>query len=209
MGPANEIVDQYHALLYSDEKTYLRYQAIKNVPESNTTPFEQSDSQSSPTVAVEIQCDNTSLDIRAVITGWDVLDNYGHRSEYFITGESLSICFYVDVLNPVREIQAGILLRTVEGISAFGTSTLYHQNNYTNARPGSRLKFDFKLKADLCAGSYFVTLAIAEAISQGDMLYLDRKTDVIFIKMHQPRTLASGIAMLDSIVTVSEVSLDI
>ena len=209
VGPANEIVDQYHALLYSDEKTYLRYQAIKNVPESNTTRFEQSDSHSSPTAAVEIQRDNTSLNIRAVITGWEVLDNYGHRSEYFITGESLRICFYVDVLNPVREIQAGILLRTVEGISAFGTSTLYHQNNYTNARPGSRLKFDFKLKADLCAGSYFVTLAIAEAISQGDMLYLDRKTDVIFIKMHQPRTLASGIAMLDSIVTVSEVSLDI
>lgn len=209
IGPAKEIVDQYHALLYSDEKTYLRYQEIQNLPGSSTTTFEQSDTQSPPTATPKVQLANTSSDIHAVITGWEVLDIYGNRSEYFRTGEILSICFYVDVVNPVGEIQAGILLRTVEGISAFGTSTLYHQNNYMNARPGSRLKFDFRLKADLCAGSYFVTLAIAEAVSHGDMLYLDRKTDAIFIKIHQPRILASGIAMLDSIVTVSEVSLNI
>jgi lipopolysaccharide transport system ATP-binding protein len=82
---------------------------------------------------------------------------------------------------------------------------LYHQNNFINAQPGNRLRFDFDLQANLCAGSYFITLAIAEAISHRDMLYLDRKTDVIVIKLHQPRVLAIVIAMLDAHVTASEV----
>jgi uncharacterized membrane protein YadS len=56
----------------------------------------------------------------------------------------------------------------------------------------------------LCAGSYFITLAIADAISHSDMLYLDRKTDVIIVKISQPRILASGIAMLGTVVNVSK-----
>lgn len=64
---------------------------------------------------------------------------------------------------------------------------------------------EFEIEASLCAGTYFITLAIAEAISHSDMRYLDRKTDVIVITVSQPRTLASGIAMLDAKVTVSEI----
>lgn len=109
------------------------------------------------------------------------------------------------MLGEVGEIQAGILIRTVEGVSAFGTSTLYHQKNVIHARRGSRFNFEFTLQANLCSGSYFITLAAAEAISHGDMLYLDRKTDAIVINIHQPRTLASGIAMLNTEISVREI----
>jgi len=95
-------------------------------------------------------------------------------------------------------MQAGILIRTIEGVSAFGTSTLYHDLNYTNAAPGTTVRFEFALDISLCSGTYFITLAIAQAISRMDMEYLDRKTDVILIKVSQPRLSASGIAMLDS-----------
>jgi lipopolysaccharide transport system ATP-binding protein len=228
IGPAKEIVDQYHALLYSDEKAYLRYQAARQSSESIVPPIDQINAQ---TVAAELGVSGqgteeasssenlsdapavhneallldlpaTPNNIRAVITNWVVTDIEGNRSEQFRTGEKLIIRFFVDVLNFVEEIQAGILLRTVEGVSAFGTSTLYHEKNFKNARSKSRLVFDFELTASLCAGSYFVTLAIAEAISDGDMLYLDKKTDAIVIKIHQSRTLAGGIAMLDTTVRV-------
>lgn len=204
IGPAKEIVDQYHALLYSDEKAYIRYAAQNKISEKDSSLIDQTNIQPSPSDSADGNEGSDSVGMRAVIAGWDVMDTQENSSEQFKTGETVKVRFFVDVLSQVDEIQAGILIRTVEGVSAFGTSTLYHRKNFINARQGNRIRFDFDLQANLCAGSYFITLAIAEAISHGDMLYLDRKTDVIVIKIHQPRVLASGIAMLDAHVTVSD-----
>jgi lipopolysaccharide transport system ATP-binding protein len=143
--------------------------------------------------------------LRAIIKQWEVVDPEGSCSEIFMTGDSATIRFYIDVLSTVNEIQAGILIRTVEGVSAFGTSSVYHGQNYLNAKKGTSLVFDFDLRLDLCPGNYFVTLAIAEAISHGDMSYLDRKTDVIVLKIDQARVMGSGIAALKSNVSVTQV----
>ncbi len=199
IGPAKEIVDQYHALLYSDEKAYLRYQSANRKETIDSLAKESESNTGKNDTTAE------SIDIRAAITEWGIFDVNDNPCEQFKTGEIIKIQFYVSVQDYVGEIQAGILIRTVEGVSAFGTSTLYHNKNYIDAQQGNRLKFDFELKADLCAGNYFVTLSIAEAISYGDMLYLDRKTDVIVIKINQLRVLASGIAMLESAVAVNKV----
>jgi hypothetical protein len=88
---------------------------------------------------------------------------------------------------------------------AFGTSSLYHEKNFRNAKPRSTLQFDVTISLSLCAGSYFVTLAIAEAVTHGDMSYLDRKTDVIVLKVSQARTIATGIAAHDSTVESTKV----
>lgn len=207
VGLAKDIVDQYHALLYSDEKTYLRYQHARNLIESQSRSEVPSEAPSCWIDRGDINQADLSEGMRAAITDWDVFDIDGNRSDLFKTGEFFSIRFFVEVISAIEEVQAGILLRTVEGVSAFGTNTLYHQSNYKDARSGCRLMFDFKLKASLCAGSYFITLAIAEAMSDGDMLYLDRKTDAIVIKVSEPRSMGSGIAMLDTVVSVSEVRL--
>lgn len=208
IGPAKEIVDQYHALIYSDEKAYLRYQKkLVAADEHTSTELSSSSSHVGQTKKTHLIESNTS-GARALIREWEILDAEGIPSEQFRTGDAVKLNFVVDVLSPLKEIQAGILIRTVEGVSAFGTSTLYHHNNYINAESGNVLRFDFDIKANLCEGTYFITLAIAEAISHGDMLYLDRKTDVIVLKIYQPRLLASGIAMLDSCINVSKVVSD-
>ncbi len=204
IGPAKEIVDQYHALLYSDEKTYIRYLQQSQAADKPLASVDQETTHLHSEEAINNVSDSSATGMRAVISNWEILDSSGCPCEQFKTGETLTVRFIVNVLGQVDEIQAGILIRTVEGVSAFGTSTLYHQKNFINAQPGVCLGFDFELRADLCAGTYFITLAIAEAISHGDMLYLDRKTDVIVFKVHQPRVLASGIAMLDAKVTVAE-----
>lgn len=206
IGLSKDIVDQYHALLYSDEKAYLRYQKATRQPDAQETSRA---SIALPDTAEAINDEegthsSVASGIRAVITDWVVTDATGSRSELFSTGETLVVRFFVEIVNPIEEIQAGILLRTVEGVSAFGTSTLYHQSNFKSAKSGDRIMFEFEIKASLCTGIYFVTLAIAESISHGDMLYLDRKTDVVVIKIHQPRTTASGIALLDTTVKVSK-----
>jgi lipopolysaccharide transport system ATP-binding protein len=201
LGPAKEIVDQYHALLYSDEKAYLRYMnnqaAVGEASEPGTSEKPASKSRTCrPTEGSEL---------RAVIKAWEVLDKSGAYNEAFRSGDDVKIRFYVDVLGPVHEIQAGVLIRTVEGVTAFGTSTLYHDKNYLSPRSHTTLQFDFDLSLSLCQGTYFVTLAIAEAISHGDMTYLDRKTDVIILKVSETRILGSGIAALRHSVSVNEV----
>jgi lipopolysaccharide transport system ATP-binding protein len=208
LGPAKDIVDQYHALLYSDEKAYVRYQKATSQSAAVTRPFSYSCS-SELQGSDEQDISSSSGEIRAIISGWLIVDSEGNRCEHFKSGDKMTIRFNVDVVNPIKELQAGILFRTVEGVSAFGTSTLYHKSNYKNAKKGSRLICEFRLRASLCAGTYFVTLAIAEAISHGDMLYLDRKTDIVVVQINQMPILASGIAMLDSVAKISETGMDV
>lgn len=206
-GPAKEIVDQYHALLYSDEKTYLRYlnaqsSAAKTSPLECASCMSGEPAQSAPTPVKPEE----NPGVRATIRRWETLDQAGDYCEAYKTGDKTKIRFYVDILESIQEIQAGILIRTIEGVSAFGTSTLYYDKNYLDAKPGTTLQFDFDLNLTLCAGTYFVTLAIAEAISPIDMSYLDRKTDVIIFNISETHPLGSGIASLKSAVSVREVS---
>ena len=208
LGSAKEIVDQYHALLYSDEKAYLRYMNNQTLVVDPVSTVDEAPvlCTSEELIAESLECQSEeSSGLRAIIKTWEVLDQSGGYSEVFRSGEEVKIRFNVDVLEPVPEIQGGVLIRTVEGVSAFGTSSLYHEKNYLNARSHSTLQFDFNLRLSLCPGTYFVTLAIAEAISHGDMSYLDRKTDVIILKVSETRTLCSGIAALKSSVSVEEV----
>lgn len=204
---AKEIVDQYHALLYSDEKAYLRYQkkqAEAAAPEQASSG--EPSAPSSPESNTHQKQGVDSVGLKAVITEWDALDISGEPSEAFRCGDTAKIRFSAEVMRPIKEIQAGILLRTVEGVTAFGTSSNYHGKNYRHPEAPSLLQFEFSIALDLCPGSYFVTLAIAEAITANDMSYLDRKTDVIVLKVSQPRTLSTGIAALKSSVEISPVA---
>ncbi|WP_432723593.1 ABC transporter ATP-binding protein [Jeongeupia wiesaeckerbachi] len=204
IGSSKEIVDQYHALLYSDERAYLRYLSAKD--EENQAVSAERECLTKPV------CDEVSNEdrqgsndgLKAVIRRWGIVDKHGEGVGAFRTGDQAQLYFDVDVLAFVGEIQAGILLRTVEGVSAFGTSTLYHKNNFLNATAGKRLRFSFSLDLNLFPGTYFATLAIAEAISHADMSYLDKKTDAMVIKIDQIRPTGSGIAALTSEVSVSE-----
>lgn len=200
MGAAKEIVDQYHALLYSDERSYLRY--INQDFKKNTGPIAGlSSSLEIPEVSAEKLEEkdiNAKGELRAIIKDWQISNVQGEPSEVFEVGEKASIKFLVDIVGQVEEIQAGLLIRTVEGVSAFGTSTLYHDCNCSQPEKGTTVEFCFNLELSLCPATYFITLAIAEAISHSDMTYLDRRTDVIIIKIEQPRVKGSGIAMLSS-----------
>lgn len=220
VGPAKEMVDQYHALLYSDEKTYLRYLNRLQVPAA-TAPAPATDVAAAdlPLAQAVSPADGAG----AVIHSWEVRAADDSRCETFRIGETARIIFFVDLFAPVAELQVGLLIRTVEGVSAFGTSSLYHRKNVQGAVAGDRLRAEFELRLDLCVGNYFVTLAAAEAApGQGpdstaqrpdqrpnqrpahDMAYLDRRTDVIVLAIKDPRPKSHGIAALAASVTIQQ-----
>ncbi|MEQ9564630.1 MAG: ABC transporter ATP-binding protein [Pseudomonadales bacterium] len=200
LGPAKEIVDQYHALLYSDERTYLRYLNAEKIQKKPAFEGHKPSTQKSTTLGGE---DEANSRTRAVIHTWEVYDPNGDESEVFYSGQKLNIKFNIDIFKAIPTVQAGLLIRTVEGVAVFGTSSLYHQSSYTDARPGDRLTAEFHIELALCEGTYFVTLAAAEEISHSDMTYLDRKTDVIILKVQDPRKKGTGLAALNASVSIS------
>ncbi len=217
IGEAKVIIDQYHALLYSDEKAYLRYvnsqsadasasalvpiepvQATPAALEAPVDPLPADDGTGQADVAAVPTAQGGADDgmLRAYIKDWVALDAAGERCEVFMTGQTVTIRARVHALDAIDEMQFGLLLRTVEGVSAFGTSTMYQRANCMDVKPGDFCDVEFRIELNLCEGSYFVTLALAEAISHADMAYLDRKTDVIILKVNAPRALGTGIAAL-------------
>ena len=238
IGEAAAIIDQYHALLYSDEKAYLRYvnseaaeaaaaaaqsvalpQIVEPVnevaaqretasepvdePDRLALPAEsgpvEADSPAevvSPVAPVVVQTAEGEGRLRAYIENWAALDASGELCEVFMTGERVTLVARVKALDDIEEMQFGLLLRTVEGVSAFGSSTMYHHANLIQVRAGEACEVRFTIDLALCEGTYFVTLALAEAISHADMAYLDRKTDVIILKVRAPRAKGTGIAAL-------------
>ncbi|MFT3761089.1 MAG: ABC transporter ATP-binding protein [Pseudoxanthomonas sp.] len=215
IGDAKTIIDQYHALLYSDEKAYLRFinsnihgaPAVSIEGGGDKRPVDEtflSDAKAAVEVAavpadvapIVAQSMTEEAGLRAQIVGWEALDAQGERCEVFNSGQRVAIRAHVEVFDHVREMQFGLLFRTVEGVSAFGTSTMYHAANLENLVPGDTCQVGFDLILNLCEGTYFVTLALAEAISHADMAYLDRRTDVIILKVNSPRASGTGIAAL-------------
>ncbi|PSV18359.1 Wzt carbohydrate-binding domain-containing protein, partial [Photobacterium kishitanii] len=144
----------------------------------------------------------------ALITSWKILDEKGEYSEVFYTNDKVKIEFDINVYHDVSEIQAGMLIRTVEGIPVFGTSTLYQKLNIIDAKKNDKLRASFTIDLAVCEGTYFITLAIAEAISHTDMSYLDRKTDVIVMKVTDPRPKSTGIAYLPLDITFSKLDVN-
>jgi len=196
LGPAKEVVDQYHALLYSDERAYLRY-LNANVSSAEAAAEQDGGAAKSVTSAeTATSSDDDAPGARALIRSWRALDANGEQCEAFEIGQKARIEVDVEVFKPISRMQAGMLIRTVEGVSAFGTSTLYHDSSYLDAKPGDHLRVVFDVDLLLCEGNYFVTIAIAEEVTRADMDYLDRKTDVIILKVSHRRTLGSGIAAL-------------
>jgi lipopolysaccharide transport system ATP-binding protein len=201
IGPAKEIVDQYHALLYSDEQTYLRY-----LNRNSATPvaaMPDGDANALPSAAIRAAA---GAGAGVVIHSWQIWNEAGQRSEAFRTGETARVRFFVDLFASVNELQLGLLIRTIEGVSAFGTSTSYHRKNTHHVTSGVRLCAEFDIRLDLCVGNYFITLAAADAAADeragSGMSYLDRRTDVMMIAVKDQQPLSHGIAALSASITI-------
>ncbi len=198
IGQTKEIIDQYHALLYSDESTYLRF-----LNKSNTTSESNDNKQITSTKNDDSEASDITLESAAYITKFSIKELSGKAKEFFYTGDRALFCVSFETLTSIDEIQVGILVRTVEGVSVFGTSTMYHNNNIMEAKSSEKYCVTFNVKMDLCPGTYFVTFAIARKLPNLEMSYLDRRTDALIFKVIQSDLKSSGIASLDTEVTIN------
>jgi lipopolysaccharide transport system ATP-binding protein len=200
VGSSSQIVDQYHALLYADEQTYLKFLNRQQATAAKPAPRPEPEEVLTLSADTEIAAEESRA--LAVIESYSLLDADGAPREVFAPGETATISVRVRCLANMDEIQAGLALKTVEGVRAFGTSTLYSGQNHRNAKRGEELCFDFELCLELCIGVYFVSVAIARPMVDADTFYLDKRTDAMVFTVQEPRLMAAGIARLPYRITV-------
>ena len=202
IGQSKEIIDQYHALLYADEKTYLRllnkaglnspaYAAgLPEIPEA-AEKAAGADSEKKPEK-------NSKVKLRAFIKDVWVCDVTGKKRELFGAHEHAEIGFKVEVFDDIKHMMAGIRLKTVEGIEVYGTSTEYSGNSLRCVKKNTVIVFKFKISLSLCEGTYFISAAVAEKADLNGMQYLDKRSDVVIFKVIEKKITATGIAHLNA-----------
>ena len=207
IGSSKDIIDQYHALLYADEQAGL--QLLNDSAPAPKAPGSRQESaeEGSPAGPEDRPAAApTQRDRRAQIGEIWVHNDSGESASWFETGQEVEIGFEVHAFDAIPELQAGMRIRTVEGIEVYGTSTVYHDASPGEVPADSRWRVTFRMRLDLCAGTYFLSVAIAEALSKSEMLYLDKRIDAVVFKIHEYPLTGTGTANLRSRVHVEQCS---
>ncbi len=133
----------------------------------------------------------------ARITDVQFVDRAGRRVNAIGVGESFTLEYVVEFLEPCRDAQFGMLLKTLEGVVVYGTNTdrAGLRNSYS---AGERVKVSFSLRNNLCPGLYFLNCG-ASGPAQTGRDYMHRRVDVMALKV-LPREVdesAAGLAYLE------------
>lgn len=199
LGQTKDIIDQYHALLYADEKAYLKILNKTNNEQELPSPKSTTELIASEARGHGYAVDDTDGGkLSAFIQKVWLCDNNGVEGELFYTGTTIAINYKVIVLHEIKHMLAGIRIRTVEGVEVYGTSTEYVGKSPEDVKVNTVIVFQFKIPLFLCEGTYFISVAVAEKVGSLDMLYLDKKSDVVVLKVKEGKITATGIAHLGS-----------
>lgn len=215
-GKSKDVVDLYHTSLYSDLKAYLR--------ELNKGTDQQKDEIETKDGEVVSKPDDDIPDTlgkqeigsvksgiselpknRCKINNVRVLDAAGGISEVFKVNEKATIKFDVIAHDDIGELQIGLLFRTLEGVSAAGTSSLYFDKNIKNIKKGDRFEITYETCFAFSPGSYFLTVALAQNLEDGSQVYVDRLADVVLVKIVDPSPYCTGIAHLPFSISINQI----
>lgn len=194
-GLSKNIIDQYHALLYADEVAYLSFLNKKELKEIKHPDDQEHNDQR---VIADTEKEYEVSKQRAFLE--DICIE-GNDTEVFYSGDSVVIRVEVKCYDRIKKMQAGIKIRTVEGITVYGTHTGYFEKSPVDLKNGDTVILRFRIKLDLCEGIYFISIAIAEKEDFEEMVYLDKRSDFIVLKIREPKITVTGISHLDTEIT--------
>jgi lipopolysaccharide transport system ATP-binding protein len=195
-GASKHIVDQYHALLYADEQAYLRWLNREAGAPDDGAPAALT--AAAAPAGPSVGSGDAPPGARALIERVWLRDAAGAARDLFTTGDEVEIGFAVRVVQPLGALQAGIRIRTVEGVEVYGTSTRYLEKSLTDVPAGAVCTATFRMRLGLASGTYFISVAVAEPRPGMDMLYLDKRSDVLVARVQEYPLTGTGIAQLQA-----------
>ena len=182
-GEAKEICDEYEQHLFGTKgKTQ---EDIKQ----NITEEEQSLALIDP----ELLCVNDLSygDGRAVIEDVWFEDNFGRHTNIINTDSSFILKYRVLFKSSVRHPVFAFLIKTMEGISLYGTDTISLDKKTEVYDAGDSIDISFCLKNHLATGTYFINCGIRDECGEHSE-FVHRRVDVAMFRVHQKKDIGQA-----------------
>ena len=143
-------------------------------------------------------------DGRAKICHYQLLQNGAPTNGLVQRDDELSIRMAVIFNQAVDDLIYGITIKTSDGNAIYGTNSRLTGKLSTSQQGGELVLIEFKLTLHLLAGDYFVSLGVAQDHEAKDSIAVDRRYDMIHLRVSDSGD-AFGIAALNgSMALVSE-----
>jgi len=136
----------------------------------------------------------------AVITGFGIYDTSGEPLTAVQSKDEFVFRYEVRFLKPVNKPIYGFAVKTSDGLTVYGTNTMFEEAGVEPREAGDAVVVEFTQKAGIVSGDYFLTAGVAE-LAGDEALPLDRRYDLAHLHVI-PLGRPFGIANLMSRVRV-------
>lgn len=140
-------------------------------------------------------------DGRAKICHYDILQNGAATNGLVQRGDDIRIRMSVLYQQKVEDLIYGITVKTNDGNAVFGTNSRRIGDLPTFEESGALVTIEFRLKLNLLAGDYFVSLGVAQDHESKDAIPVDRRYDLIHLHVSETKD-AFGYADLNGSMTL-------
>ena len=136
-------------------------------------------------------------DGRAKICNYQVLQNGAPTNGLIQSGDDISVRFSVLFEHDIQDLIYGLTVKTNDGNEIYGTNSRLQEGLIpTEQIAGDLILIEFKFKAHLLAGDYFLSLGVAQDHDDKDNVAVDRRYDMIHLHV-SPTDDAFGVVNLD------------
>ena len=108
---------------------------------------------------------------------------------------TLGVAIYFETA--VRGVVYGFTIKTIDGAAVFGTNSELKNVTVSDKREDDCVHVQFSFSAHLIPGEYFVSLGIVSTQDGGTETVLDRRYDLVHLKINGQNLDAFGIAAVD------------
>ena len=112
------------------------------------------------------------------------------------SGASVKLRFAVHFHNDLDRLIYGVTVKTPDGTAIYGTNSRINGKVSSSAKQGETLQFQCELKMNLLGGDYFISLGVAQDDNDKDNVAIDRRYDMIHLRVEDKQT-AFGLAALN------------
>lgn len=193
-GQPKSVIDQYHLLLYSHENDHMKFLNNSTIQEIEAEKVE----------SVLDEAETQTNDELAKIVGIKLFDQMLNESYVFKPGQKSIIRMTVFSKVQHDDIMIGLRIKTTHGIEVYGTSTAYNNYEIISLKANKYVTIDFIQDLQLVAGTYHISVAVAKKVGKNDMMYLDKLSDHLLFKVEEIPITGTGIAHLNTIITITE-----
>ena len=122
-------------------------------------------------------------DGRARIVDFSIVANGVERPSVFPRGALVELRMQVEFHKSLDRIIYGFTLKTLEGVTVFGANTRSRHQLIQARTEGDVGEVKFRFRLNVLAGEYFVSLGVAVDDEHSDQIAVDRRYDMLHLKV--------------------------